>query len=77
MNKKINELTKLAKQLASKEADTPSDETSKEVLDALDSVAKLLEQRAGDNSEIKELAQQVQSLVGKKIWKELADQLQA
>ena len=66
MNKKINELTKLAKQLASQEAETPSDETSKEVLDALDSVAKLLEQRAGENSEIKELAQQVQSLVGKK-----------
>ncbi len=66
MNKKINDLTKLAKQLASTEAENPSDETSKEVLDALDAVAKLLEQQAGANAEVKNLAKQVQDLVGKK-----------
>lgn len=63
VSKNVSEITKLAKQLASKEQENTSNESSTELLDALASVAQLLEQRAGGNSQVKDLAIQVQELV--------------
>jgi len=62
MSKAINEITKLAKQLATKENASQDGETSAELLEALGSVAKMLEARTGD-TQVLELAKQVQALV--------------
>jgi hypothetical protein len=63
MSKAINEITKLAKQLAAKESTSQDVETSAELLEALGSVAKMLEARAGVDTQVLELAKQVQELV--------------
>jgi hypothetical protein len=63
MSKAINEITKLAKQLAAKESASQDGETSAELLEALGSVAKMLEARAGVDTQVLELAKQVQELV--------------
>jgi hypothetical protein len=63
MSKNITEITKLAKQIADKSLASPQTENSDELLEALGSVAKLLEQKAGSNAQIKDLAVQVQELV--------------
>ena len=62
MSKAINEITKLAKQLAAKESAAQDGETSAELLEALGAVAKMLETRTGD-TQVLELAKQVQALV--------------
>jgi len=66
MSSEFKNITQLAKQLAEKELANPSTLESKEMLDALEEVAKLLGQKAGANTEIKELAGQVQALVQSK-----------
>jgi hypothetical protein len=63
MSKNVTEITKLAKQIASKELSNSKNESSAELLEVLGSVAKLLEERAGIDSQVKELAVQVQELV--------------
>jgi hypothetical protein len=66
MSSEIKNITQLAKQLAEKELANPSPLESKEMLDALEEVAKLLGKKAGSNTQIKELAGQVQALVQSK-----------
>ena len=61
MPQNVTEITKLAKQIASQELS--NSESSAELLKALGSVAKLLEERAGIDTQVKELAVQVQELV--------------
>ncbi len=56
-------LTQLAKELATKELQNDSSIDQHEMIEALDAVAKLLSRRAGANTQIKELANQVQALV--------------
>lgn len=63
MSSEIKNITQLAKQLAEKELANPSTLEPKEMLDALEEVAKLLGKKAGSNTQIKELAGQVQALV--------------
>ncbi len=59
-------LTQLAKELATKELENDSLADQHEMIEALDAVAKLLSQHAGANTQIKELANQVQELVASK-----------
>ncbi len=66
MATELKTITKLAKELAAKELENDTTADQKEMLETLDAVAKLLEQRAGSNSQIKELATQVQALVASK-----------
>ena len=47
MPQNVTEITKLAKQIASQEQSNSENESSTELLEALGSVAKLLEERAG------------------------------
>jgi len=63
MPQNVTEITKLAKQIASQEQSNSENESSTELLEALGSVAKLLEERAGIDTQVKELAVQVQELV--------------
>lgn len=63
MSKNFTEITKLAKEIASQERSNSENESSAELLEALGSVAKLLEERAGIDTQVKELAVQVQELV--------------
>lgn len=58
----ISSLTSLAKQIAQKELETGKT-NSKETLEALDAVAKMLEAKSGNSAEIRDLAKQVQKLV--------------
>ncbi len=66
MATELKTITKLAKELAAKELKNESNLDQKDMLETLDAVAKLLEQRAGSNSQIKDLATQVQALVASK-----------
>ena len=66
MSAELKNITKLAKELAAKELENDSTVDQKDMLETLDAVAKLLEQRAGSNSQIKDLATQVQALVASK-----------
>ena len=66
MSTDLKTITKLAKELAAKELENDSTVDQKEILETLDAVAKLLGQHAGSNSQIKELATQVQALVASK-----------
>lgn len=66
MATEIKTITKLAKELAAKELENGSTVDQKDMLETLDAVAKLLEQRAGSNSQIKDLATHVQALVASK-----------
>ena len=66
MATELKTITKLAKELAAKELENDSTVDQKEILETLDAVAKLLGQHAGSNSQIKELATQVQALVASK-----------
>ena len=66
MATELKTITKLAKELAAKELENDSTVDQKDMLETLDAVAKLLEQRAGSNSQIKDLATQVQGLVASK-----------
>ncbi len=63
----LTDLTKLSKQLAKQISDqnasTSDTESPEELLEALGSVAKMLEDRAGTNVQIRDLAIQVQELV--------------
>lgn len=60
---KVQTITNLATSLASKASDVGSAESSAELLQALNSVAKQLEANSGSNNDIKMLAKQVQELV--------------
>jgi hypothetical protein len=60
---KVKTITDLATSLATKELEGDDTESSADLLDALNSVAKLLEVNSGSDSNIKMLAQQVQELV--------------
>jgi hypothetical protein len=66
MATELKTITKLAKELAAKELENDSTVDQKEILETLDAVAKLLGQHAGSNTQIKELATQVQALVASK-----------
>ena len=66
MATELKTITKLAKELAAKELENDSTVDQKEILETLDAVAKLLGQHAGLNTQIKELATQVQALVASK-----------
>ncbi len=66
MGTELKTITKLAKELAAKELENDSTVDQKEILETLDAVAKLLGQHAGSNTQIKELATQVQALVASK-----------
>ena len=66
MSAELKTITKLAKELAAKELENDSTVDQKDMLETLDAVAKLLEQHAGSNSQIKDLATQVQALVASK-----------
>ena len=66
MSAELKNITKLAKELAAKELENDSTVDQKDMLETLDAVAKLLEQHAGSNSQIKDLATQVQALVASK-----------
>lgn len=66
MATELKTITKLAKELAAKELENDSTVDQKEILETLDAVAKLLGQHAGSNTQIKELATQVQALVANK-----------
>ena len=66
MTTELKTITKLAKELAAKELENDSTVDQKEILETLDAVAKLLGQHAGSNTQIKELATQVQALVASK-----------
>ncbi len=63
---KVQAITNLATSLVSKELNDGSTESSAELLQALNSVAKLLEVNSGSNNDIKMLAKQVQELVKNK-----------
>ena len=60
---KVKTITDLATSLATKELEGDDTESSADLLDALNSVAKLLEVNSGGDSNIEMLAQQVQALV--------------
>ena len=62
-NGKKDEITKLAMKIANEELASGSQSSSSELLEALDTVAKLLEKNAGGQQEVKNLASQVQELV--------------
>ncbi len=62
----LKTITKLAKELSAKELENETTVDQKDMLETLDAVAKLLEQHAGSNSQIKDLATQVQALVASK-----------
>ena len=64
----ISSVTHLAKQLAVKELES-GEASSEQMLEALSTVAKMLETKAGGNQEITALAKQVQELVGAKVTK--------
>jgi len=66
MATELKTITKLAKELAAKELENETTIDQKDMLETLDAVAKLLEQHAGSNSQIKDLATQVQALVASK-----------
>ena len=66
MATELKTITKLAKELAAKELENETTVDQKDMLETLDAVAKLLEQHAGSNSQIKDLATQVQALVASK-----------
>lgn len=66
MATELKTITKLAKELAAKELENETTVDQKDILETLDAVAKLLEQHAGSNSQIKDLATQVQALVASK-----------
>ena len=66
MATELKTITTLAKELAAKELENETTVDQKDMLETLDAVAKLLEQRAGSNSQIKDLATQVQALVASK-----------
>ena len=66
MATELKTITKLAKELAAKELENDYTVDQKEILETLDAVAKLLGQHAGSNTQIKELATQVQALVASK-----------
>ena len=66
MATELKTITKFAKELAAKELENETNADQKDMLETLDAVAKLLEQRAGSNSQIKDLATQVQALVASK-----------
>jgi hypothetical protein len=66
MATELKTITKLAKELAAKKLENDSTVDQKEILETLDAVAKLLGQHAGSNTQIKELATQVQALVASK-----------
>lgn len=66
MSNEIRTITKLAKELATKELENDSTANQQEILDALDAVAKLLKNHAGQNTQIKDLANQVEVLVANK-----------
>jgi hypothetical protein len=60
---KKEEITKLAMKLANEELASGSKSSPSDLLDALDTVAKLVEKNAGGQQEVKNLASQVQKLV--------------
>lgn len=64
----VSSVTNLAKQLAEKEL-VNGDASSEQMLEALSTVAKMLETKAGANQEITALAKQVQDLVTAKVSK--------
>ena len=66
MSNELKTITKLAKELAAKELENDLSVDQHEMLETLGAVAKLLEQHAGSNTQIKELANQVQVLVASK-----------
>ncbi len=66
MTNNFRTITSLAKELAAKELENDSNSNQQEMLEALDAVAHLLEQNAGSNTNIKELASQVKVLVANK-----------
>lgn len=66
MSTELKTITKLAKELAAKELEKDSNVDQKDMLETLEAVAKLLGQHAGPNTQIKELATQVQALVASK-----------
>lgn len=66
MATELKTITKLAKELATKELENDTTVDQKEILETLDAVAKLLGHHAGSNTQIKELATQVQALVASK-----------
>ena len=63
----IDSVSRLAMKLTTKELATGASESSAELLQALDTVAKMLEDKAGNDSDIKALAMQVQGLVKEKL----------
>jgi hypothetical protein len=61
-----NSIAKLASEVAKKELDNgASSETDKDLLNAIASVASLLEQKAGGNLEIDSLLKDVKNLIAK------------
>lgn len=66
---KAQTITDLATSLVAKELESGSAESPADLLNALHSVAKLLETKAGSNQEITALAKQVQELVSTKVTK--------
>jgi hypothetical protein len=64
----VSSVTKLAKELAEKEL-ANGEASSQQMLEALSTVAKMLETKAGGNQEITSLAKQVQELVAAKVTK--------
>lgn len=63
----IDSVSRLAMKLTTKELATGASESSAELLQALDTVAKMLKDKAGNDSDIKALAMQVQGLVKEKM----------
>ena len=63
----IDSVSRLAMKLTTKELATGASESSAELLQALDTVAKMLEDKAVNDSDIKALAMQVQGLVKEKM----------
>lgn len=63
----IDSVSRLAMKLTTKELETGAGETSAELLQALDTVAKMLEDKSGNHNDIKALAMQVQGLVKEKM----------
>lgn len=64
----ISSVTNLAKKLTEKEL-VNGEASSEQMLEALSSVGKMLEIKAGGNHEITALAKQVQELVAAKVTK--------
>lgn len=63
----IDSVSRLAMKLTTKELATGANESSAELLQALGAVAKMLEDKAGNDNDIKALAMQVQGLVKEKM----------